>query len=369
MFLTRIIKRSFAYRSSRYILLFAILLSGSAILSFSLSTSLSIKTLATKFISSTGAQLFIFHKEFFEKPELLPSIPHGVLKGIKEFLDSLDIEYTLTPYYYTIAFFRNTPLAIIGTDFSAMKMTRPYLKVGRAGLWIGWRVAERWDLSEGDTILLNTNNSHKKFLISGIVKTGGEEDTQVILPVEMLRSFIPVTEPTLLEIRFRNLGIETITSLQKTLRDSFSLEVMKPEDQFRSIKDFAFGIERILWSITGLILLSVLIVCFGVALFITSQRTKEIAILKTLGAKKSQLALFLLAEALILGILSGLLGFVLGYAISNKMSPWILNAPLSFHPLSFIATILITILLSIFGFLYPLKRILPVKPAGILRGE
>jgi ABC-type antimicrobial peptide transport system permease subunit len=97
-----------------------------------------------------------------------------------------------------------------------------------------------------------------------------------------------------------------------------------------------------------------------------SERRREVALRRTLGASKSDIILQFLTENAVLGVLGGALGGVLALAIGVAASrAW--SWPISFEPSVFGASALIGLVCGlVFGAL-PARRAASAPPAGAVR--
>lgn len=105
----------------------------------------------------------------------------------------------------------------------------------------------------------------------------------------------------------------------------------------------------------------------NVMLVSVTERTKEIGIRKALGAKKSDILVQFLAEALVLSILGGILGIGIGLIIGNVLNGfgYSFTASTSTIILSFSSSALIGIVFGIF----PAYRAACLKPIDALRDQ
>ncbi|MEZ5398363.1 MAG: FtsX-like permease family protein [Bryobacteraceae bacterium] len=98
-------------------------------------------------------------------------------------------------------------------------------------------------------------------------------------------------------------------------------------------------------------------------------RIREVAILKTLGARSDRIAVLFSIEFTVLGAAAGLLGSVLAIAFSNLLLTGLLDAKARFDwPAAAAATALSALIANAAGWLSS-RRILAQKPLAVLRGD
>lgn len=90
---------------------------------------------------------------------------------------------------------------------------------------------------------------------------------------------------------------------------------------------------------------------------------------KALGASNKSVVIDFLGEAVMLGLMGGILGIGLGYLFANNVSISVfareVSFPIRLAPFTVISSIVITIVASLF----PVRATVDVDPALVLRGE
>lgn len=132
-----------------------------------------------------------------------------------------------------------------------------------------------------------------------------------------------------------------------------------------------FGIALAIISGISLIVASIMIL---VVLYISvTERTKEIGVLKSIGARKKDIKLIFTSESFLVGLLSGLVGCALSL-ISIILIKIILTAIIGFAPITltwyyFLISILIAVFISVLSGLYPSSKASKLDPVEALRRE
>ncbi|MBQ9624934.1 MAG: FtsX-like permease family protein, partial [Clostridia bacterium] len=105
------------------------------------------------------------------------------------------------------------------------------------------------------------------------------------------------------------------------------------------------------------------------------ERTKEIGILRAIGASKRNISSIFNAETFIIGLLSGLFGIGITYAaipvINNILHKFTGNIPLNaaFYPKNAVVLVILSIILTLIGGLIPAKAASKKDPVIALRTE
>ncbi len=150
-------------------------------------------------------------------------------------------------------------------------------------------------------------------------------------------------------------------------------------DQFRNFEDL-LGKLRV--ALLGLAVVALLLACLGIANTMYTavlERTKEIGVLKALGARSRDVMLLFLAEALVIGVAGGLVGALVAVGLGrlgNAAVDWVTQ---SFTGSSFdvfrtdvpvvLVAILLAALLSTVSGLLPALRAAGQDPSRALRYE
>jgi putative ABC transport system permease protein len=88
-------------------------------------------------------------------------------------------------------------------------------------------------------------------------------------------------------------------------------------DQFRGFEDL---LSRLRLALLGLAIVALLLACLGIANTMYTavlERTKEIGVLKALGARRRDVLLLFVAEAAVIGLAGGLIGIVTAVALAR----------------------------------------------------
>lgn len=132
-----------------------------------------------------------------------------------------------------------------------------------------------------------------------------------------------------------------------------------------------FGIALAIISGISLIVASIMIL---VVLYISvTERTNEIGVLKSIGARKKDIKLIFTSESFLVGLLSGLVGCALSL-VSIILIKIILTAIIGFAPITltwyyFLISILIAVFISVLSGLYPSSKASKLDPVEALRRE
>ena len=99
------------------------------------------------------------------------------------------------------------------------------------------------------------------------------------------------------------------------------------------------------------------------------ERRKEFALLQALGAHRTSVVKFLLAEAATLGGVASLGGFALGTLLAAFVVRQVFDVSISPHALAFAAALVVTTAVALLAGAIACRRMLGLQPAVALRGD
>ena len=140
-----------------------------------------------------------------------------------------------------------------------------------------------------------------------------------------------------------------------------------------SLADFSEELDTILGYATKfLILVSVISLIVGgigvmnIMLVSVTERTREIGIRKSIGAKTGAIMTQFLAEAAILTLLGGIVGIILGIIMATIICT-LIGFDVIITPSSVVGAALFSVLIGLFFGLYPARKAAKMKPIDALR--
>src|SRR5208283_1652260 len=147
-----------------------------------------------------------------------------------------------------------------------------------------------------------------------------------------------------------------------------NFDVLTP-DSVRSFVDQILGvIAGVVVPITAISLVVGGIVVMNIMLVSVTERTREIGIRKSLGARESDIMLQFLTESVFLSIAGGLFGLVLGAAIAQILQV-LTGATLRVTATYVILSIVVSSVVGIVSGWYPARRAARLDPVEALRAE
>lgn len=223
-----------------------------------------------------------------------------------------------------------------------------------------------------------------KFKVIGLLKEkgatfGNNQDLRIMIPTQIARSLF--SSPNInydIDIKVNNEALldEAVDNATLTMRRVRKLSPIK-ESNF-GIKRSDDLIQRILentktlsiaaWIIGVITVFGSSIALMNIMLVSVSERTREIGIRKSLGAKRSTIAWQFFTETFVIGQLGGVLGILLGI-ITGTLIAMAFGFEFTIPWMAMFAAFITTCVVTIFSGLYPALKASKLDPVEALRYE
>jgi putative ABC transport system permease protein len=146
--------------------------------------------------------------------------------------------------------------------------------------------------------------------------------------------------------------------------------------QAEQIRQVAQNEGAVLTRIEGLIFLIMLAALFASALAVSAamattifERRAEVGLMKALGAGKLVVAVIFFAEAALLALMGGLVGFVMGSGLAHEIGRSIFNSDISIPAVLLPVILAIAVIVTFAGSALAIRRAVGMDPVFALRGE
>ena len=282
-------------------------------------------------------------------------------------------------------------------DFvTGVKSLYPWWKV--SGAWpddnsqdvlIGERLAAKLNQKPGDTITL----SGRRIRVSGILSSGGAEDDEVVAPLGLAQQILGKPDSV------KRVYVSALTkpedafarrdpkSLSGAIYDrwyctpypqaiALQLTEAMSHSHAEQIRQVAQNEGAVLTRIEGLIFLITLAALFASGLAVSAamataifERRAEVGLMKALGAGKFAVASVFFAEAALLALIGGAIGFGVGTELARQIGRSIFNSQISISPVLLPVILAIAVIVTFAGSAMAIRRAVSLDPVFALRGE
>jgi len=279
---------------------------------------------------------------------------------------------------------------------TGVRATFPWWKV--SGAWpgddsrdviVGEKLAGRLGMKAGREIAL----AGRQLKVSGILSTGGAEDDEIVAPLGLAQEILDRPGAV------RRVYVSALTKPEDALarRDPKSLsgpmydrwycspypqsiayQLMEviPHSHAEQIRQVAQNEGAVLTRIEGLIFLITLAALFASALAVSAamataifERRAEVGLMKALGAGKLAVASVFFAEATLLALIGGSIGFGAGAVLAREIGHSIFNSQISIQPVLLPVILAIAVMVTFAGSAAAIRRAVGLDPVFALRGE
>lgn len=291
------------------------------------------------------------------------------IRGI-EFKERLS---AVAPNLVTMTMVKNTAVALVGVRWNEQRRIKSYWAPKGTfpeqlnEVLVGSKAAEKLQLKTGDRVPL----LGKEFTVSAtLYETGNDDDTVIFMNLSALQelqgkpgatSFIEVAalcsgcpiEDIVAQLQEKLPGAE-VKALQQVINQRMA--------SIHFVQKLAFGISLVILvtaaTMVGLSMMSAV-----------SERKKDIGILRSLGYGKPQVFLIFCIEAGLIGMLSGFIGYLVGFGASFQVLKFLDmgegGTPL-FSTTHMLMTVVLFSLVSVFAAAYPAWKGARVEPSTAL---
>lgn len=254
---------------------------------------------------------------------------------------------------------------------------------------VGSELARRLRIHVGD--ILQVQNQPVR--ISGIVSTSDATDRTLLVPLALAQQWLgrpgavrrvyisALTKPE------DALARKNPDKLSPKMRDrwycspyansiAYQIEEILPNTRAEQIRRIAQGESTVLSHISGLMLLvalaSLLAAGLAVAASMTTaivERRQEIGLMRALGATRVTIAGLFFTEITLLALVGGLLGYVFGSLLADRIGEQVFGSSIAFNPTLLPATLLLAVIVSLAGSAPSVWQAMQMEPAAVLREE
>lgn len=232
---------------------------------------------------------------------------------------------------------------------------------------LGRRAAEKLSLSPGGKITIADN----QYMVAGILsETGGDDDSAVFMNLTSLQTMLDKPDGvSFIEVAALCAGCpidDIVGQIRAKLPGADIKALQNIVDQRMESVHF---VQKLALSISVVILVTAAAMVALSMLSAVNERKKDIGILRSLGYAKHQVFIIFCIEAGAIGVVSGVVGYLTGYAASFKALE-ILGLAQDFHPVFSPGQLLLAAILfgsiTIVAALYPAWKGAIIEPSEAL---
>jgi putative ABC transport system permease protein len=239
-------------------------------------------------------------------------------------------------------------------------------------------LAERTGTAVGDRVSLATAGGSARFRIVGIASNQQEDGTVLFVPLTTLRSVLD--EPTgtstywVKTTSSEHAAVDrTFTRLEDRLNTAGyqlggEITYVEEGNEVAANRSITTTI-----AVFGLLIVAISMVALANAITMSVvERTREIGILRSLGARAGDVRRIFATEGVVLALAGWLLGIPIGYALDRVLVRLVwevvdVRIPFVFPPWNVVVALVGTVVLALLIMLFPIRRAVRFRPGDALR--
>jgi len=188
---------------------------------------------------------------------------------------------------------------------------------------VGLVLAKSLSLNKGDSVNLTINGKTAQFTLAGLVQTNQQSDAELTLQLSALSGFTENTCASFVEFAIKDpakahAAIENITQTLPPNTKITSTQQITPFAQNINTQTVAF---ITLWSVAVYVV--VVAASYVIAARAVNEAEYELAMIRTLGAKKKVTSSLILVYALLIGLVGSIVGVSVGIVGTQAASTFV----------------------------------------------
>ena len=264
-----------------------------------------------------------------------------------------------------------------------------------SSIMAGTLLAQQEGWKTGDEVVLSGPSGEKNVTVAGIFDAGGDEDMQIFAPLDL------VQELTGREGKVASVEVSALTTPDNELarraaknpsalsgRDyetwyctayvsaiCYQIQEAIPGAAASAVRQVAESEGAILDKTQLLMILITALSLIGAALGISNlvtasvmERSKEIGLLKAIGARDRSITGVILAEILVTALLGGVAGYFLGFGFAQLIGRSVFGAAIEMKVKVIPIVAVLIDLVTLAGSLPAIRMVLRLRPAEVLHG-
>lgn len=257
----------------------------------------------------------------------------------------------------------------------------------------GWKIGDKLSLNYTND---NSESQQSAVEIKGILSTGGTEDNQLVMPLSAVQNLLGL-EGKVQSVRVSALTVPEndlsrkaranidaldaeaydrwyctayVSSISHQLEEAISGAMVRPIWQVAASEGVIIGkIQLLLAVVTFAALIAA---AMGIASLMSAgiiERSKEIGLMKALGAYQWQITLLFYCEAVLSALVGGIFGCLAGWGLAKFIGAALFGAPLDFAWIVVPCVLALSILIAVIGTWFPAHKIAKLYPVEVLYGR
>ena len=261
---------------------------------------------------------------------------------------------------------------------------------------VGASIAKKLGVKAGDTLTIKGSKDTLKIRIVGVYDSGGDEDDYIYMPLNTVQT-LSGKDGKVESIEVSALTTPDNELSEKAAKDPSSLTVAQYETWYCTAyaSSIAYQIQEVISDSVAapvrqvadsegailektelLMLLITILSMVGAALGISNlvtasvmERSKEIGLLKAMGAQNGQITLLVLTEIVLTALIGGAIGFAAGFGFAQIIGQTVFDSGITMRLMVIPIVAILIILMVLAGSLPAIRMLMRLRPAEVLHGR
>ncbi len=366
-----LIWRSIRLRLRRIVIVFLALMTGAAIITAMASVYFDINIKMSRELRTFGANLFmqpghkgqLTNRDYWHSLSLAPK--HSIAAS--------------SPYLYGLARVDLDKVVLMGVDFSQLPALVPFWQI--KGQWvavsfdenhamIGSKLANKLGIKIGQQINLIAGREKHPLTITGIIESGEEADNYLVANLSLVQKWLHKDQQIdyiMYSVLNNQNQVEGFSqALQKAMPANVIRPILKVSDSEGKVLDKV----KILMGVVSVVILILATLCVNTTLTaLVSERRREFALQKALGASKQAIVRQILSETTIIAVIAIIVGLILGFGLAQILGKTVFDSYIDWRYQVLPITILSSVVAGFIAVIMPTIKATNYQPAAVLKGE
>lgn len=261
---------------------------------------------------------------------------------------------------------------------------------------VGTAVARQNNLKVNDTFTMITDGRKQAFTVKGIFNAGGDDDDLIYVPLAAAQTMSQ--KPGLIsQVEVSALTTPDNELARKAAQNPQSLSIKDWETWYCTayVSAICYQIEKVITNsvakpirqvaasegailektqllmvlITGLSLIGSALGISNIVTASVMERSREIGLLKALGANNLSINLLILTETFVSSVVGGTIGYLAGLGFAQIIGHTVFGSAIEIKPLVIPLVIILILLVTLLGSIPAVRMLLALRPAEVLHGR
>ena len=255
------------------------------------------------------------------------------------------------------------------------------LKKNENGIIIGIGIAKKMALHLGDRIQISTiNGAVFPLRIVGFYQSGvaDVDAIQSFSNLKTVQRILGEPENYITDINVKLNNIDLALPMAKKIERQFELKAVDIKTANAQFETGTSVRNLITYAVSITLLIVAGFGIYNILNMLIYEKMNDIAILKAIGFSGRDVQMIFMSQAMIIGLIGGILGLILGFGLSYLVStipfetealPTIKTYPINFNSWYYVIGIVFALISTFFAGYLPAKKAKRIDPVEIIRGQ